>query len=204
MILRKIQWILGFAMVFLLILGTNLMDRRNFIRVKDSLVGIYEDRLVAKNKLFEISMLTQEKVLAIVVSDTAFYANRNSKVNEKINDLVDEFGDTKLTADERKLLGNFSTDLNSLQKMENGYLQNSEVPNLEQDKEAMVLQLKQLEKDLQRLAEIQMEEGRRQKGIGNKAIDSIELMSKMEIILLVLLGIIIMVIVLYTPKRNRQ
>jgi len=50
---NKIKWTLGILMVFVLIVTTNLIDRNNFVRVKDSVVSIYEDRLVAKNLILE-------------------------------------------------------------------------------------------------------------------------------------------------------
>jgi hypothetical protein len=42
-------------MIFILIITTNLIDKSNFTRVKDSVVAIYEDRLIANNLIFEIS-----------------------------------------------------------------------------------------------------------------------------------------------------
>jgi hypothetical protein len=42
-------------MIFILIITTNLIDKSNFTRVKDSVVAIYEDRLIANDLIFEIS-----------------------------------------------------------------------------------------------------------------------------------------------------
>jgi len=51
---NKVKWVLGILIVFILILATNLIDRNNFIRVKDSVVTIYEDRLIASDLVFEM------------------------------------------------------------------------------------------------------------------------------------------------------
>mgnify|MGYP006207280059 CR=1 FL=1 len=62
----KIKWVLGILMVFVLIITTNLLDRNNFVRVKDSVVSIYEDRLIANDLIFEISNSIKQKEIAIV------------------------------------------------------------------------------------------------------------------------------------------
>jgi len=49
---NKAKWILGILMVFVLIIATNLIDKNNFLKVRDSVVTIYEDRLVAKDLIF--------------------------------------------------------------------------------------------------------------------------------------------------------
>jgi hypothetical protein len=69
---NKIKWVLGILMVFVLIVATNLIDRSNFIQVRDSVVTIYEDRLIANDLIFEISKLVQEKEIAVALSDSIF------------------------------------------------------------------------------------------------------------------------------------
>jgi len=68
-------------MVFVLIIATNLIDRNNFTRVKDSVITIYEDRLVANDLIFEMSNSFQEKEIAVAASDSAFFLERNKQVN---------------------------------------------------------------------------------------------------------------------------
>ena len=58
---NKIKWILGILIVFVLIITTNLIDRNNFVRVRDSVVTIYEDRLIVKGIIYDISKTIQEK-----------------------------------------------------------------------------------------------------------------------------------------------
>jgi len=52
-------------MIFILIIATNLIDKNNFVRVKDSVVAIYEDRLIANDLIFEISNSIREKEVAL-------------------------------------------------------------------------------------------------------------------------------------------
>jgi len=74
----KVKWVLGILMIFILIIATNLIDRNNFVRIKDSLETIYEDRLVAKDLIFKISKSVQEKELALAKLDSTFYLGRKS------------------------------------------------------------------------------------------------------------------------------
>lgn len=45
----------GFTGCFFLVLATNLVDRSNFNRIKNSVISIYEDRLVAKGIIFDMN-----------------------------------------------------------------------------------------------------------------------------------------------------
>lgn len=60
----KIKWVLGIVLVFLLVLTTNLVDRQNFLVVKESMEAIYADRLVAQDIIFDLSKLIWEKEAA--------------------------------------------------------------------------------------------------------------------------------------------
>ena len=60
-ILNKAKWIIGILLVVGLIIATNLIDKKNFEQIRNSVVTIYEDRLLAKEIIFEISALVHEK-----------------------------------------------------------------------------------------------------------------------------------------------
>lgn len=74
---NKAKWILGILMIFILIIATNLIDRNNFLRIKDSLDTIYEDRLIVKDLIFKMSKSVQEKELAVARLDTVFFLDKN-------------------------------------------------------------------------------------------------------------------------------
>jgi endonuclease III-like uncharacterized protein len=93
----KIKWILGILLVFILIATTNLIDRSNFIRVKDSVETIYEDRLIANDLIFEIAQLVQQKEIALIRKDSIFFKQKNSKLNNSISNLIFNYEETKLT-----------------------------------------------------------------------------------------------------------
>ncbi len=76
---NKIKWVLGILMVFILILCTNLIDRNNFIRVKNSVVTIYNDRIIASDLIFEMSKLFHEKEIAVILLDSVFFESNKFK-----------------------------------------------------------------------------------------------------------------------------
>jgi hypothetical protein len=63
---------LGIPIVFVLIVMTNLIYENNFVRVRDTVVTIYEDK-VASDLLFDLSNAIQEKEMAVASTNTAFF-----------------------------------------------------------------------------------------------------------------------------------
>ncbi|WP_254712394.1 MCP four helix bundle domain-containing protein [Polaribacter sp. BM10] len=104
---NKVKWVLGILMVFVLIVATNLIDRNNFLRVKDSVVTIYEDRLVVNDLIFEMSIAMQEKELAAIKADTVFFLSEYNKINEDLQSFILKYEQTKLTAKEVKVFNEF-------------------------------------------------------------------------------------------------
>lgn len=194
----KIKWTLGILMVIALIVITNLIDKNNFTRVKDSVVSIYEDRLVVNDLIFEMSKLVQEKEMAIVLSDENFYTKKNDGVNKKMNDFIEKYEATKLTVEERRVFDNFKDNINELSKFEKTIIKNQF-----KDKENPINLIFDIKENLYDLTKIQLTEGRRQMSISQKAIDKVELFTQIEIYLLVFLAIVIQVIVMYNPNKEK-
>jgi len=189
----KVKWVLGILMIFILIIATNLIDRNNFVRIKDSLETIYEDRLVAKDLIFKISKSVQEKELALAKLDSTFYLGRNKQVNDDIEKAINTFEGTKLTKKEAKVFNDFKNNLAVLIESENS------TPFEKSSYNSKILNVKE---NLYALSEIQMNEGKRQMSISKRAIDSIELFTQLEIYVLIFLGIVVQVIVIYKPKEK--
>lgn len=192
---KKIKWILGILMVFMLIITTNLIDRNNFLQVRDSVITIYEDRLVAKDIIFQLSKLVHEKEMAVAVSDSVFFSGRNKQVNTQIEDLITDFGKTKLTSEEKLLFEKFKDNVASLKKSEGDFVQSVFV-----QKAPLVKRISDVKENLHYLSKIQMSEGRKEMSITKKAIDTVELFTQIEIYILILLAIIIQILVIYNPK----
>lgn len=194
---NKLKWILGILMVFVLIIATNLIDKNNFVRVRDSVVTIYEDRLVANDLIFEMLKSVQEKELAVAISDSTFFDSKNSKVNHNIEALVSRFEETKLTSQEENVFTDLKQNVKLLVDAETKFLNSSYADN------SMVIKhIESLKTNLSDLSKIQLTEGNRQMSISKRALDSVELFTQIEIFILVLLAIVIQIIVMYNPKTK--
>ncbi|WP_147677354.1 MCP four helix bundle domain-containing protein [Algibacter pacificus] len=194
---NKIKWVLGILMVFVLILATNLIDRNNFLRVKDAVITIYEDRLVANDLIFEMSIAIQEKEIAIAKLDSIFFLERNKQVNHDIEGLISRFEKTKLTTEEGNIFNDLKDNLKTLQLSETAFVQSKFTKNT-----AFTNPIKNVKDNLSKLSKIQLSEGERQTLMSKKAIDSVELFTQMEIYILVFLAILIQIIVIYKPKEK--
>ncbi|GAL80388.1 hypothetical protein JCM19274_678 [Algibacter lectus] len=194
---NKLKWILGILMVFVLIIATNLIDKNNFVRVRDSVVTIYEDRLVANDLIFEMLKSVQEKELAVAISDSTFFDNKNSKVNHNIEALVSRFEETKLTSQEENVFTDLKQNVKLLVDAETKFLNSGYTDNAQ-----IIKHIESLKTNLSDLSKIQLTEGNRQMSISKRALDSVELFTQIEIFILVFLAIVIQIIVMYNPKTK--
>lgn len=194
----KLKWVLGILIVFLLIITTNLIDRNNFVRVKESVETIYEDRLVAKDLIYEMMNSIHKKEIALVKKDINFYKIENSKIDAKIDNLILKFENTKLTNSESGIFDNLKNNLNALFEVEkklkdSNYTYNSKA----------LSQIQRVKQDLDDLSEIQLDEGSRQLSISKRAIDNVELFTQLEIYVLIIMAIAIQIIIIYKPKNEK-
>jgi hypothetical protein len=194
---NKVKWVLGILMIFILIVATNLIDKNNFVRVKDSVVAIYEDRLIANDLIYEISNSIQEKEIAVAVSDSVFFLDRNKQISKDIQGFVYRFEQTKLTTKERQVFNDFKKNLESLRNFETAFIQSKFVQNT-----ALVKRISEVKDNLYDLSKIQLDEGKKQMSISEKAISSVELFTQIEIYILIFLAILIQIIVIYKPKDS--
>ncbi|ARN77436.1 hypothetical protein BST97_05240 [Nonlabens spongiae] len=194
---NKIKWLLGISMVFVLIVTTNLIDRNNFIQVKDSVTSLYEDRLVAKNIIYDMSVSIHDLELAIV-TDSSFQADNKIKTTkDHLENLIVRFETTKLTKEEEKVFKKFKQGVQDLSA--------KSAAGSRESIDSTLLQSSQLLKQkLNDLAEIQLAEGGVQMGITKKAVETVELFTSIEIYVLIFLAIVIQIIILYDPKRSSK
>ncbi|KAB1065900.1 MCP four helix bundle domain-containing protein [Salibacter halophilus] len=193
-IFNKIKWILAILVVFVLIVATNLIDKRNFKSIRDSIVTIYEDRLIAKDIIYEVSTAVQKKEVALVTSDSAFYKSENESVNHSIDNQIKRYKNTKLTEQERKVFEDLKKNIQLLLDAEKSNAPDQRIQENIED----------VKKNLSALSEIQLDEGKRQLMLSKRAMDSIELFTDIEIYILIALAILIQIIVVYQPKKRRQ
>jgi hypothetical protein len=184
-------------MIFVLIIATNLIDRNNYLRVKESVETIYQDRLMAKDMIFELLKTMQLKEIAAIKSDSSFYIQNNAKTNAEFNLILERFADTRLTREEEKVMTQLSEDFELLRTHETQYISSGFVKN-----ENLLQTISLIKVELNELGKIQVTEGARQMDISQRAMDSLELFTHIEIYILIALAIIIQIIVIYKPKEE--
>jgi DNA gyrase/topoisomerase IV subunit A len=184
-------------MIFTLVLTTNLIDRNNFVRVKDSVVTIYEDRIIANDLIFEMSKLVHEKEVAIALSDSIFFNQTNLNVNNNFQNLISRFELTKLTIEENKIFNELKNNFQTLIDSENKFITSNFADNTK-----VLNYISNIKFNLSDLSKVQLNEGRRQMSISKHAIDKVELFTQIEVYFLVFLAIVIQIIVMYQPKEK--
>jgi len=189
----KLKWVLAILLVFFLILMTNLIDRDNFRIINETVTAMYEDRIVANDLIFELTLLIHQKELAVAKSDTSFFNNDNKEVNYKIEELLNEYENTQLTPQEAKIFRRLKEDLDKKNSIDN---------IIDNNTDAYIRQLGRVKKNLQKLAKIQLSEGRNKMLVSQKVIKGVELFTRIEIYLLVFIAIVLQVIIFYNPKKK--
>ncbi len=201
MIGRKIKWSVGLLLVVALIVATNFIDRNNYQRIQDSVASIYEDRLIAKDYLFDIQLEIHQKELLLAQNNDSLYAVQRTAAQDKINKLVDGFAKTKLTREEQRVFTEFQEEIAVLFKMEANF--NRATNSLNQSNK-ISKQLYKIDSNLQQLADIQITEGKRQMQVGKKAMESVDLLTQLEIWIVIIIAIIIQIVILYSPKPQQD
>ncbi len=200
--MNKFKWIAGLAIVFLLILATNLLDRKEFESIKESFTTIYEDRLVAQDLIFQMSMMLEQKSIAIAGNDVTFFATKNSKINEDIKRLIEKFQQTKLTEKENINLNDFIKDFKSLQETEKQFVDKNQPTLSPQAQVMLVSPIAELNRELFALSKIQMEEGKLELEKANKSSHTVKSLATVEVAFLIVIGLIIQAIILLPRRRD--
>ena len=193
----RVKWFLAVLGVFLLILATNLADKKYFIRVEKSVDKIYNERLLAKDLLLDVSVKFHKKELAYALNDTAYLRIQNDAVNTDISKLLELFDRAESTRNEEVIIRQLHRNHTRLMELEaksvsKETLYSSEVAEV----------FTAINKNIVELAAEQVEEGRNQKILATKAIENANLFSQIEIYFLIFLGIVLQFIVLYNPKKK--
>lgn len=199
MLFKKIKWILGVLLIFVLILATNLIDQNNFEKMQGSIESIYEDRLVVKGIIYDMSQEMHAKELAIVTKDTSFYINENAGVNQVIDEKIKTYEKTNLTPEEATEFTKLKENIQTLESLEVGLAGNNW-----EEQSIILRKVKIIERNLDQLADIQIKEGRREMGSGQRIVSAVNLFTNMEVIGLIVLAIIFQLMIIYTPSKSKS
>jgi hypothetical protein len=196
-IISKIKWVSGVLLVFVIVLMTNLIDKNNFSKLRYSIATIYEDRIVANDLIFEMSLLIHEKEIAVAMSDSSFFHEKNDKVNQDIQALIERYEQTKLTREEKEIFSDLKNNLTTLEGLEKEFINSGS-----ENKVGLFNGINDIVYNLYDLTKVQLKEGRRQMALSNETMETIDLFTQIEIIFLVLMAILVQIIILYKPRQN--
>ena len=188
------------VVVFLLIITTNLIDKHHFRIVKDNLATVYEDRLLAKNYLYRISRYIQQKKEIIQNPDEDLW-KLNTEVNDSIDVLIQKFDSTRLTEKESLLFSSLQKNIQALEKFESSFPINETITPEAPIKSNGELYFQAVFEDLDALFKIQLEEGSRVIERSNQTIKSSDLIAKLEIGALIIIGILIQLLIFLKPIK---
>ncbi|MEQ8684792.1 MAG: MCP four helix bundle domain-containing protein [Imperialibacter sp.] len=197
---QKIKIAAALLVVFLLVLATNIMDNNHFAIVQRSLETVYDDRLVAKDYIYKISRQLQYKNKSLYTDDLQGIAKANQSANDSIQSLIEKYNTTELTPKEAQYFESLQANLEKLLKAEKqlfgkspseqkGYIENIQA------------QFDRVSHDLDVLSEIQLAEGIRQIHYSNRAIRNSDMIAKLEIAALIVIGVIIQIFIFFKPSE---
>lgn len=176
--------------------GKNLLERQSFRNISSALTEVYEDRLRVESYIFQIS----EKLFQIQkLVDHCDLGYDYSKVIEEISaeekgilDLVAAFEATQLTPEEAVLLGDFKQIIQkdlSIKNYQLLYTDSSGV-NLQQVN-VYDQKIARAQSDLDKLSEIQIEEGKKLVEKAKTLINRSQIWAQFELALLLVLVVVI-------------
>ncbi len=180
------RWQIGLSLglVFILILGTNRLDQKHFESIQQNINSIYEDRLVAKAYLYEIS----ENIHHIEKLDSAALLAFNFN---HVDSLITDFGGTKLTISENEEFKRFQRNYSRLKNLD------------PMDRDALVKRTEAILENLRSLNAIQLKEGRRKHLQAEDLLNRNSFLSYLELGILLLIALGIQVLIFYRPKKAR-
>ena len=193
----KIRSIAAVMIIFLVVLATNLIDKDNFAQVEESVEKIYEEQLKTKDAIIDLTNLIHEKRIAILTQDTNYYTLRKGLSNEQISSRIDDCEKGEVNREEGYILDDLRENCNHIFQLEKADSTRQLLNN-----SAYWDRISLIEEEIQKLAEVQMEEGKRQKLISRDALASAKLFSRIEIYLLVAIAIVVQLIILYPKKKT--
>ncbi|MGB6151482.1 MAG: hypothetical protein WBG48_05775 [Pricia sp.] len=209
---QRLQVGLILGMAFLLVLGSNRIDQRHFSTVQNTVNSVHDDRVVVQNLIYRLNTIFHQKELLLVQHKT----NAGNKAeNRQIDELLGDFGATKLTNSEGRLLGQLNQQFSTLKDLENQgtpfYDQNiaasgdTMLPTTNQhltvSGRKMLSTLENIKNSLAGLSEIQLSESKQLIQLSNKSLGMNIMLSNLEVVLMIIIGIAMLVLIFYPSAR---
>ncbi|MFT7071510.1 MCP four helix bundle domain-containing protein [Patiriisocius sp. Uisw_017] len=200
-ITNRINITLGLIAVFLLVLGTNRIDKRHFETVQNALTTVYYDRVLAQDYIYKMnSLIHKKRVQFAKAADSSDISN----VNKELETLISLFATTELTSRENQILISLKDNFDASKSKEAAFFVADEDEIKSKVLAAVNYSLDALTTDLDNLALIQVSETKLITSNAQKSLDTNKLMSNMEIWFLLIIGISVQFIIFYRTKKTTK
>ena len=198
-VLQRIQIGLVLAMAFLLVLGSNRLDQKHFSTIQNTVNSVYKDRVVVQDFIYQLNNIFHQKKLQLFVQKGL---TDDRLPNKKVNELLANFGKTKLTSKEARMLNELNLQFEKLKGLESWF----EEPNEEISGDVgtqMANTLDHIQIILDGLAQIQLDESGELTKLSNKSLGMDILLSKLEVGFLIIIGIVLLALI-FSPAPSIQ
>ncbi|WP_127021328.1 hypothetical protein [Flagellimonas beolgyonensis] len=179
---QRIQVGLILSVAFVLVLGSNLMDRRHFSTIEQSVKSIYVDRIVVQDYIYQLQNHVHKMALDLIGEQQQFDTYHPQG---RIDGLLGDFAQTQLTREEARLLGQLRQQFSALDL---------------KDREPALAQLQRIGQTLDGLEQIQLDQGNRLTELSEKTLGVNRMLSNLEVVFLVIIAICIMLLIFYPVK----
>lgn len=192
---QRIQIGLVLAVAFLLVLGSNRLDQRHFSTLQTTVNSVYNDRVVVQDYIYQLTSIFYNKELKLVENNSPDISQ-----NEKVGQLLIDFGNTELTNDERNHLNKLNGQFEKLGDLENRIINPS--TNIDADLGSIARKtLNEIQLSLDALANIQLSESSQLTQLSQKSLGMNIMLSKLEVAFMIVIGIVMMALIFYPNKR---
>jgi hypothetical protein len=197
--MRKLERIIALILLLIIVIATNVMDNTSFKIVKESIGNMYEDRLVAYDLTYKIHNEVEERRMMLLKGDVSSFKATNGQFTLAVDSLIKQYGTTELTIAESDNFDVLKERLAELEGIEKTYIseEGTEEKELREKVEAKSAKIVE---SLNALAAIQISEGKRQLINSERAVKSSDVLSKVEIVSMIVISIIIVFLIIYEPK----
>ncbi|MAU14638.1 MAG: hypothetical protein CMH46_03760 [Muricauda sp.] len=173
-----------------MVLASNRLNQRNFTTVEDSVDSVYKDRLVVQEYIYTLNNLFHKKELFLTQND---WDKEDMPQFPVVEDILADFSKTVLTTEESMYLTELKDNYSKLKKLE-----------LENDtKEEMVSVLNKISENLDELSKVQLMEGEQLTQRSKRSLGMNQLLSSLEIVFLIIIGLLFLIIVFKPEKPER-
>ena len=191
---QRIQAGLVLTVAFLLVLGSNLLDRRYFTAIQETVKSIYKDRIVVQDYIYQLQDMAHEREVAFLKGEER---NGLSGWHNEIKALLNDFSKTKLTRDEARLLKQLDDQFTALALLE---AKNMEMDSDQRARTGVPVHLTHIMDLLDGLEQIQLEQGGMLTQLSEKTLGVNRMLSNLEMVFLAIIGISILILAFYPVK----